>query len=96
MERQREEEHERTERGVSLKVNMDMVSAALQVWARGCPMAMTIPVSIVLYKGRPLLLSPSRLPTVQDNPLQYEDHEEAGRHDELWKWEADLCEKCRH
>lgn len=90
VEREGEEEHEGTKRGVSLKVNMDMVTAALQVRARS--MAVPVPISVVRHKGFPLVMSPSHLPTVQDNPLQYEDCEEAGSYDELWKGETGLFE----
>ncbi len=90
MEREGEEEHEGTKGGVSLKVNMDVVAAALQV--RACSMAVSVPISVVRYKGRPLLPSRSHLPTIQDDPLHYEDHEEAGSHDELWKGETGLFE----
>lgn len=90
MEREGEEEHEGTKGGVSLKVNVDVVAAALQVGA--CSMAVPVSISVVRYEGRPLLLRCSHLPTVQNNPLQHEDHEEAGSHDELWKWETGLFE----
>lgn len=71
---------------MSLKVNMDMVAAALQI--RACAMAVSI--SVVLYEGCPLLVRPCPLPTVQDKPLQYEDGEEAGSHDEFWEGEIAL------
>ena len=92
VEREGEEEHEGAKGRVSLKVHMDMMSAALQV--RACSVAVTVAVavSVVLYEGRPLLLSPSSVPTVQDNPLHYEDHEEADSHDELWERETGLFE----
>lgn len=90
VEREWEEEHEGAKGGVSLKVHMDMMAAALQI--RTWSMAVSVSISVVLYEGRPLLLSPSSVPTVQDNPLQYEDHEEARGHDELWERETGLFE----
>lgn len=92
VEREGEEEHEGTKGGVSLKVNMDMVAAALQV--RACSMSVSVPVavSVVMHEGRPLFTSSSDLSTVQDNPLHYEDHEKASSHDELRKGETDLLE----
>lgn len=92
MEREREEEHEGTEGRVGLKVNMDMMAAALQIRTRGYPMPMVMPVSVVVYKGCPLVPSPCHFLTIQDKPLQDEDHEEAGSHDELWEGEVGLCE----
>lgn len=89
MEREREEEHEGTKWRVSLKVNMDVVTAALQI---GHPVAVPVPVTVpvVGYERRPLLTRPSHLPAVQDNPLHYEDQEESGSNDELWKGKAGL------
>jgi len=79
VEREGEEEHEGAEGGVSLEVHVDVV--ALGGRAR----------SAAREQRRPLLLRrPVRLPTAQDKPLQDEDHEEAGGHDELWKREAGL------
>lgn len=70
-----------------MKVDMDVVAAALQVVACG------LPVPVPLYEGCPLLMSPIHLPAGQDNPLQNEDSEEANSHDKLWKGEADLLER---
>lgn len=67
---------------------MDVVAAALQI--RTCSVTMSVPISVVWYQGRPLLCSPSHLPTVHDDSLQDEDGEEAGSHDELWKGESGL------
>lgn len=88
MEWKREEEHEGTKGRVSLKVNMDMLAAALQirVWS------MAMPVSVVWQKRCSLVLSPSHLPAGQDKFLQNEDCEKAGSHDELWQREAGLCQ----
>lgn len=77
---------------MSLKVNMHMVTAVLQIRARSRAVAVSMPTSVFWYEGCPLLLSPSHLPTVQNNPLQYEDCEEAGGHDKLWKGETGLFE----
>lgn len=76
---------------------MDVVAAALQVSVRpmAVSMSVTVTVSVVRYQGRPLLLRPSHLPTVQDDPLKNEDHEEAGSHDELWKGEIGLVKTDR-
>lgn len=72
---------------------MDVVAAALQV--RACSVAVSMCVSVFWYEGCPLLPGPSHLPTVQDDPLQYENHEEASSHDELWKGETGLFETVR-
>ena len=52
---------------MSLKVNMDVVAAALQVSARS--VAVAVPVTVIHYEGGPLLLSPSRVLEGQDNLL---------------------------
>lgn len=77
---------------MSLKVNMDMVAAALQIRACAMAVSMPVPTSVVLYEGCPLLVRPCPLPTVQDKPLQYEDGEEAGSHDEFWEGKIALFE----
>lgn len=45
VEGQGEEEHERAERGVSLKVHVNMVAAALQVWAPTVAVAVAVAIS---------------------------------------------------
>lgn len=84
MERERQEEHEGAKRGVSLEVDVQVVAAALQVRAR--------PVAVpgLWYERGILLPSRPHLPTVQNDPLQNEDGEEAGSHDELWQGEIAL------
>lgn len=77
---------------MSLKVNMHMVAAAVKISACSMAMAVSMPIPVFWYKGCPLLLCPSHLPTVQDNPLQYEDCEEASSHDKLWKGKTGLFE----
>lgn len=72
---------------------MDMVAAALQIWSHGGVVAVAVAIPVVLYKWGPLIRSPTILPTVQNDPLQYKDHEEAGSHDELRKGKVDLCDK---
>lgn len=88
MEGEGEEEHERAERRMGLKVHVNMVAAALQVWAP------TVAVAIYSfrYEGGSLVTSSSHLLKVQNNPLQHEDYKEADSHDELWKRETGLFE----
>lgn len=98
MEREREEQHERTKGGMGLKVHVDMVATALQIM--GCGLAgprpislfMPMPVAVGLYQGGPLFASLSCLPATQDESLNNEDSEEASSHDELWEGEAGLFE----
>lgn len=89
MEGEGEEEHERAERGMSLEVHVNVVAAALQV--RACAVAVAVAVSSLCYERGPLLMSSPHLPTVENNPLQYEDCKEASSHDELWERETGLC-----
>lgn len=93
MEREGEEEHEGAEGRVGLKVHVDVVAAALQVGAASVAVAVAVPV--VRDEGSPLLPSPPHLPTVLHDPLQDEDHEEAGGHDELCEGETGLFETDR-
>lgn len=100
MEREGEEEHEGAERGVSLEVDMDVLTTALLI--RTCsmsmPMSMSTSMSMTItiydfwYEGLPLFQRPSHLLIVQDNPLHDEDCEEAESHDKLWKRETGLFE----
>ncbi len=90
MEREGEEEHEGAKGGVCLKVNMDVVAAALQLRARSMAVPVSVSISAVRYQWRPLILRTRHLSTVQDYPLQNEDCEEAGSYDELWKRETGL------
>lgn len=98
MEREGEEEHEGAERGVSLEVDVDVLATALPI--RTCSMSMSMSMSVSMtitiydfwYEGLPLLLRPSHLLIVQDNPLHNEDCEEAESHDKLWKRETGLFE----
>lgn len=92
MEGEGEEQHERAERGMSLKVHMNVVAAAL--WVRTCAVAVAVAVAIssFWYEGGSLVMSCSHLLTVQNNPLQNEDCKEASSHDKLWKRETGLFE----
>lgn len=90
MEGEGEEEHERAERRMGLKVHVNMVAAALQVWAP--TMAVAVAISSFRYEGGSLVTSSSHLLKVQNNPLQHEDYKEADSHDELWKRETGLFE----
>lgn len=77
---------------MSLKVNMNMVAAALKIRTCFMAVALSMPVPVFWNKGCPLLLSPPHLLTIQDNPLQYEDCEEASSNDKLWKGKTGLFE----
>lgn len=88
VERERQEEHEGAERGVSLEVDMQVLATALQVRAR--PVAVPVAMGGLWYERGNLLSSRPQLPTVQNDPLQNEDDEEAGSHDELWQGEIAL------
>lgn len=90
MEGQGEEQHERAERGMSLKVHVNMVATAFQVRARA--VAVAVAISSFRYEGGSLVMSPSHLLKVQNNPLQDEDCKEASSHDKLWKRETGLFE----
>lgn len=90
MEGEGEEQHERAERGMSLKVHMNVVAAAL--WVRTCAVAVAMAISSFWYEGGSLIMSCSHLLTVQNNPLQNEDCKEASSHDKLWKRETGLFE----
>lgn len=88
MEGEGEEQHERAERGMSLKVHMNVMAAAL--WVRTC--AVAVAISPFWYESGSLVMSCPHLLTVQNNPLQNEDCKEASSHDKLWKRETGLFE----
>lgn len=87
MQRERQEEHEGAEGGVSLEVHVDVVAAALRLGTSSVSMRV---VPDLWYEGLPLHRRPPQFPAVEDNPLHDEDGEEARRHDELGQRETGL------
>lgn len=92
MEGEGEEKHERAERGMSLKVHVNVVAAALQIRTCAVAMAVAVTISSFWYQCGSLVMSSSHLLEVQNNPLQYEDCKEASSHNKLWKRETGLFE----
>lgn len=90
MEGEGEEKHEGAERGMSLKVHMNVVAAALQV--RTCAVAVAVTISSFWYQCGSFVMSSSHLLEVQNNLFQDEDCKEASSHNKLWKRETGLFE----